>query len=103
MGWFRNFMDGAAYAMYGVDTKKARQERAARRNKPGPIARGLAIGGVIGAVGTSASGPQQSDTTTQRQWGDSTLREQGGGSRGRSARGATRDQGNRTGGSGQGH
>lgn len=30
MGWFRDFMDAGAYILYGVDAKKARQEKAQR-------------------------------------------------------------------------
>jgi len=35
MGWFREFMDAGAYILYGVDTKKAREEKAGRRSGSG--------------------------------------------------------------------
>ncbi|HJP81332.1 MAG TPA: hypothetical protein VJ841_02995 [Candidatus Saccharimonadales bacterium] len=34
MGKFMDFMDAAAYIMYGVDTKAERQKRNARRGRP---------------------------------------------------------------------
>lgn len=40
----------------------------------GRVARGIAAAGMIGAIGGVTANPQQSDTTTQKNWGDSSLR-----------------------------
>lgn len=74
--------------------------RKPKKKQPGPIARGIAAAGIVGAVGSSTGNPRQSDTTAQKNWGDSSLRTEGA-RQGRAQRGATRDQGNRNAGSGQ--
>jgi len=82
------------------EKRRSRGNGGNRRRGAGPIARGIAAAGIIGAVGSSTGNPHQSDTTTQKNWGDSSLRAEGA-RQGRTQRGATRDQGNRNRGSGQ--
>ena len=92
------------YPMLAASLAEKKRERRGnggnRRRGAGPIARGIAAAGIIGAVGSSTGNPRQSDTTTQKNWGDSSQRAEGA-RQGRTQRGATRDQGNRNRGSGQ--
>lgn len=85
------------YPSTAASNDRARRER---RGGGGRVARGIAAAGMIGAIGGAATNPQQSDTTSQKQWGDSSLRAEGT-RQARSARGGTRDRGNQTGGSSQ--
>jgi len=84
------------YPSTAASNDQARRER----RGGGRVARGIAAAGMIGAIGGVVANPQQSDMTTQKNWGDSSLR--GEGSRqSRAARGGTRDRGNQTGGTHQ--
>lgn len=93
-----------AYPALAASNDERRRSRGnggnGRRGAAGPIARGIAAAGIVGAIGSSTANPRQSDTTAQKNWGDSSQRAEGA-RQGRVQRGATRDQGNRNRGSGQ--
>lgn len=57
-----------------AEKKRERRGNGNRRRGSGPIARGIAAAGIIGAVGSSTGNPRQSDTTTQKSWADSSQR-----------------------------
>ncbi len=86
--------------LYPATAQANDQRRRESRGGGNRVTRGIAAAGMIGAIGGVAANPQQSDTTTQKNWGDSSLRSEGA-RQARSARGGTRDRGNHTGGSSQ--
>ncbi|MFC8829007.1 hypothetical protein ACFT9I_27080 [Streptomyces sp. NPDC057137] len=77
-----------------------KEPRSPRRGGAGRIARGVAAAGIAGTVASAPINPEQSSTTTQRNYGQSQLNSEGT-RQGSTNRGATRDKGRRTGGSGQ--